>query len=423
MTKVQKIENLLKPYCSEEKIEQFASHCMDRPVSSLVLNTYRSFALDGEGWKQDEADSLLYRFDKEQTPLGKSVAHFSGAFYMLDPSSATISYYLAPLLKENFVSIDLCGAPGGKSIALSMRRHDGLYLCNDISHTRAIEIQKNGQRLGLMNLLSLSSDPLKLDFGEIFDLVILDVPCSGSGMFRKEEKMLDDWSMEKVERLLPVQKELLDKSYLFLKKGGILAYSTCSLSLEEDEDQVNVFLKSHPDMELLSFDVRSDIVPGKNQVGYHMIPGIFDGEGIYFAILRKKGESLSSLQEIAGKQKSNIAGTQIFSYRKNEYVVTRMYKEFASLPYIAPGIKIHDDSEYPKCPFDHAYSKVAVDIPVLELDEKSAKDYIRGNELSLSSSSPDGLVILAYQGQRLGFGKKVKNRIKNYLPKGLRENL
>lgn len=425
MTKLQNIANLLNPYCTEQEIKQFLLCCEDRPVSSLLVNTYFPESLSFlKDLKHDEEDALLYRFDKETFSLGKSVEHFGGAFYMLDPSSATISYYLSPLLKQNFVSIDLCGAPGGKSISLAMRRHDGLYLCNDISYTRAVEIQKNTQRLGLSNVLSVSMDPVKMDLPAAFDLVILDVPCSGSGMFRKEEKMLDDWSMEKVERLLPVQMELLEKSYHLLKKDGIIAYSTCSLSVQEDEEQVEQFLKRHSDMELIECKIRKDIVKGVKGIGYHMVPGIFDGEGIYFALLRKKGGAEFSFQELKNKGSSPLTETKLFAYRKNEYIVSRIYKELIDLPFIAPGVKIHDDSPYPKCIYDHAYSKVCQDIPKVSIEESLAKEYIRGNEISLSDSTvKDGLVVLCYLGYPLGFGKKVKNRIKNYLPKGLRENL
>ena len=119
-----------------------------------------------------------------------------------------------------------------------------------------------------------------------------------------------------------------------------------------------------------------------------------------------------------------MTGTKLFAYRKNEYIVSRIYKELIDLPFIAPGVKIHDDSPYPKCIYDHAYSKVCQDIPKVSIEESLAKEYIRGNEISLSDSTvKDGLVVLCYLGYPLGFGKKVKNRIKNYLPKGLRENL
>ena len=100
-----------------------------------------------------------------------------------------------------------------------------------------------------------------------------------------------------------------------------------------------------------------------------------------------------------------------------------MYKEISSLPYIAPGIKIKDDSPHPKCEFDHAYSKIAADINHIDIDEKSAIEYIKGNEIKTGQNGKDGLCVVTYKSIPLGFGKKVKDKIKNYLPKGLRESL
>ncbi len=411
--------SLLTPYCTEEETKIFLSHLSDAPVSSFLVNTYREYSPSFSLAKQDEKDSLLYRFDKNTLPLGKSVDHFSGSFYILDPSSATISYYLKDYLPKNFTCLDLCGAPGGKTISLAMRRHDGLYLCNDISYQRANEIRKNVERLGLSNVLSLSIDPQKLDLYPYFDCIILDVPCSGSGMIRKEEKMREDWSIDKVNRLLPIQESLLEKGYQLLNKGGVLAYSTCSLSVSEDEDQVRSFLNRHKDMEQIKIDPREGMKEGVFSFGYHMIPGIFDGEGIYFCLLRKK-EGSSPLLTAMKVEKDGKAS---FDYRKNKYIVDRMYKEIAKLPYLAPGVKVKDDSEHPKCEYDHAYSKIANDIMHIDVDEKSAIEYVKGNEIKIDSSIKDGLCVITYQAIPLGYGKAVKGKIKNYLPKGLRENL
>ena len=413
----------LLTYCSEEEKEKFSLGLKEHPISSLLLanegikeellNTF-------PGLQNDKEDSLLYRFDKEEDRVGKSVEHFGGGFYILDPSSALISLYLAPLLKKDFVSLDLCGAPGGKTIALDLRRRDGFYLCNDISYPRADEIRKNAERLGLDNLLSLSVDPMKFALEECFDSVILDAPCSGSGMIRKEPKMALDYSKEKVERLLPIQETLFETAYSLLAKGGYLAYSTCSLSTEEDERQVEKFLSHHPDMEETKIPLKEGYVGGENGHGIHLLPGVYQGEGIYFTILKKKDGRSNSLHELAlaeGKEDGSLR----FRYRKNEYIVSKMYEEFTSLPFVAPGLKVYDSSEHPKCSFDHAFSKVSSSLPLLPLTREEAISYASGNEVK--SQGEDGLVILTFSGLRLGLGKRTSGKIKNYLPKGLRASL
>ncbi len=410
----------LLSYCSEEEKEKFTRGLSSSPVSGLLLNeelcSKEEFKTLFPELMEDEKDPLLFRFDKKEESLGKTLEHFGGYFYILDPSSALISSYLEKLLKKDFISFDLCAAPGGKTIALDLRRKDGYYLANDLSFDRAQEIDKNVQRLRKTNILSLSIDPMKLNLPNLFDLVIADVPCSGSGMIRKEKKMMKDWSMEKVERLLPIQKNLIEKAYEMAKGNGIIAYSTCSLSIEEDECQIEDFLSRHKDCSLIDIDLRDGMVKGKNNLGYHMIPGIYSGEGIYFALIRKGGKEENHLTPYHSQEEPIE-----FSYHKNTYIVSKMYEEFLSLPYVAPGIRKYDFSEHPKCEFDHSYSKVCQEIPLLEVTKEQALSYIAGNEIK--SEEKEGLVVLDYQNMRLGFGKIQNGKVKNYLPKGLRGNL
>jgi 16S rRNA C967 or C1407 C5-methylase (RsmB/RsmF family) len=414
----------LLTYCNEEEKKIFMERLDSAPVSSCLLNKELYDSNDMEMsfpfLRRDGEDSLLYRFDKSEDQMGKTLEHFGGCFYILDPSSARISYYLSSLLDKNFISIDLCAAPGGKTIALDLRRPDGLYLANDISFDRAVEIDKNAQRMQKSNILTLSIDPMKLRIPDYFDLVIADVPCSGSGMIRKERKMRNDWSMEKVERLLPIQKDLLSKAYELCMANGIIAYSTCSLSVEEDEDQVSLFLKSHPDCSLIDVDLQPGMVKGRDDIGYHMIPGIYDGEGIYFALIRKGGNSSQNRHLMNKLKEENSSGMKIYPYKNNFYVLPRMYEELSNLPYIAPGIRRLDTSEHPKCEYDHAYSKVKSEVPTYELTREQACGYVQGNELRVNGDCAEGLYVLTYQSMKLGFGKIVQGRIKNYLPKGLR---
>ncbi|MFA6860986.1 MAG: hypothetical protein WCR56_01160 [Bacilli bacterium] len=418
---------LVAPYCSKEQQTCFMAGLKEKAITSLLLNSSKlnkeTLLKSYPDLNEDQKDTYLFRFDKEEEQLGKSLLHFGGGFYILDPSSAAISYYLSPLVKKNPLVLDLCAAPGGKSIAFSLRRPDSLIVANDISYQRAVEITKNTDRLGMSNILSLSLDPTRISLPSLFDLVILDAPCSGSGMIRKDPEMEKDWSLEKMNHLLPIQAYLLDKAYECLKKDGLLAYSTCSLSIEEDEEQIKSFIKKHPDMKVEKIPVSKDIVSGVSKLGYHLIPGVYQGEGIYFIFLRKTSGAEVIDEEIKYKVASPIPGMKVFAYRKNEFLVPKMTRELSSLPFIAPGIKIHDDTEHPKCPFDHAYSKVNQNLKTLELTKEEAIAYALGNEVTIHSDMADGLLILTYQGLRLGFGKKVGIRIKNYLPKGLRANL
>lgn len=413
----------LLSYCTEEEKKLFKERENNSPVSALLLNEniLSSDELNKRypDLRKEKSDALLYRFDKSEDQMGKTLEHFGGGFYILDPSSSAISYYLQNLLPKGFLSLDLCAAPGGKTIALNLRRRDGLFLANDIAYNRALEIDKNAQRMAFDNLLTLSIDPIKISLPDIFGLIILDVPCSGSGMIRKEKKMREDYSQEKVERLLPIQESLLKKAYELVKEGGIIAYSTCSLSTQEDEEQIQSFLLAHSDVEVIDVKPLEGMIKGKDSLGYHMIPGIYEGEGIYFILLRKKGEKKISLTEKKDLKNYPFSSLKQLKYKDNIYLLPDFYEEISNLPYLSLGIKTKDTSQHPKCEYDHSFSKVKSNLPCLSLTREEALSYIQGNELK-AKEGKDGLVILCYEKMRLGLGKIQNGKIKNYLPKGLR---
>lgn len=414
------LSNLISPYCSKTQLDCFVDHFYDKPIKGLIKNTYvnedSDFFLRCE---KDEKDDILYRYDEDKLRAGKTINHFAGSFYILDPSSVLPSFYLAGLLKENFTCLDLAAAPGGKSFSLAFRRKDGLFLLNDISYKRNLETVKNIERLSLLNTVTSSIDPCNIDEKLKFDCVILDAPCSSSGMFRKEEKMLEDLSNDKINRLLPIQATLLEKAYNLLNLGGYLLYSTCSLSTLEDEEQVERFLNNHKDMKLLSFDVDDNVLNGVNKIGYHLVPSIYTGEGIYFAILKKEGNSTDTIKLL--NTKNDFNSPLKIKKDKQEYIVSNFSNEFYRLPLLSIGMKKYSFEQYKKCDFDHSYSKCRNEFDNIELNKKDAIDYTCGNEIKTTSNLKDGLVVLTYNGLKLGFGKKTGNRIKNYLPKGLRE--
>lgn len=413
---------LVAEYAKKETVSAFRQALEQREKSALLCDKNR---LDKQTFQekchvfQDAEDDYLFRFDKEER-LGKTLSHALGAFYILDASSARFTKEISALLPEKALVLDLCAAPGGKSIGLKLRRTDVLLFANDISRSRALEMAHNVERMGLCIPL-LSVDPLSLDLPPIFDAILLDAPCSGSGMIRKEEKMAHDWSRKKMESLLPIQQKLLQKAYALLKPEGILAYATCSLSKEEDEDQIETFLNENKDASEIIVNENKKYVRGKH--GIHLLPGTFDGEGFYFAFVRKGPGRKEHWTPFKAKKKSPEEGYRLFQAHHQDYLVEELPSDLVHLPFLKPGIRLYDASEHPKFPFDHDYCKVTTKYPTLALTEEEAIHFLRGEEIRTASDKEDGIYVLTYDGLRISFAKKVQSKIKNYLNKGLRQDV
>ena len=161
-----------------------------------------------------------YIYDKNEYPLGKHLYHELGYYYLQEPSAMIVSSLID--FKENDFVLDLCAAPGGKTIQASFKMNNkGLIISNDLSESRARLISNNLERLGLNNVIIINNDFSKIftSFNEAFDKIILDAPCSGSGMFRKHSLMKEDWSINKVLKFADIQKELISYAYFMLKPG------------------------------------------------------------------------------------------------------------------------------------------------------------------------------------------------------------
>ena len=225
-------ENLLE-FLSLEEAEAL--------LNSLNSEDYHAAILNPNKMNKEEFISLFphatphpyvdnaFIYDKNEYPLGKNIYHELGCFYLQEPSAMMVSSLLN--INKDDIVLDMCAAPGGKSVGASFKLDGtGLIISNDLSRPRCSLIVENVERLGLENLLITNNDFEKIyaDYLEKFDVVILDAPCSGSGMFRKDDKMIEDWSINKVYKFAEIQKRLVLIAYQMLKPGGLLSYSTCS---------------------------------------------------------------------------------------------------------------------------------------------------------------------------------------------------
>ena len=228
-----------------------------------------------------------YVYDAASRP-GLSPYHAAGLYYLQEPSAMAPAELLDPQPGERV--LDLCAAPGGKSTQLAGKLQGrGLLVCNEINAKRAKILAGNIERLGIANALVLNEHPKKLEarFEGYFDKILVDAPCSGEGMFRKEEAAVTDWSPEAVQMCARRQGEILDCAAGLVRPGGRLVYSTCTFAPQEDEEAVQAFLERHPD-----FVPEPVEVPWFEESGpamYRMWPHRLLGEVHFAAVLRRMG--------------------------------------------------------------------------------------------------------------------------------------
>ncbi len=235
----------------------------------------------GDGYYGDRGEGV--------TP-GKHPYHYAGLYYLQEPSAMAPAALLPVEPGERI--LDLCAAPGGKSTALGARLSGtGLLVSNDRSVSRARALLKNLERFGIGNCLVTAEEPERLAacFPEFFDKILVDAPCSGEGMFRREPSMASDWEKKGPGYYAPVQREILRLACRMLRPGGILLYSTCTFSEAEDEGAAAWLLKEEPEIEQLALPAAHGAVQGTDGASLRLYPWRVKGEGHFAALFRKKG--------------------------------------------------------------------------------------------------------------------------------------
>ena len=303
-----KFEENLKEYLNDEFIHELVLAQEKERTNSLILNTSKmsaqAFKTAFPSIKEHPFLKNVFYYNKNEYQFGKSYLFDNGAYYLIDASSLLVSYYL-PTENGDLV-LDLCSAPGGKTISLLLNNLDKNLnvIANDLSHQRALELSKNIERQGFSNVAVTNNDFSKIYkfYQNKFNAIILDAPCSGSAMFRKNSLAKEDWTINKVLSLQERQNELIKMAHFMLKEDGYLIYSTCSFSKEENEDVVLDALNNFNDLEIINIEnkpyyYKSELLPE----AIHLFPNLYDGEGQFIALLHKKGASSTSLNKSKNK--------------------------------------------------------------------------------------------------------------------------
>lgn len=256
-------------------------------------------------------------YDSKQVQPSKHPYYYAGLYYIQEPS-AMIPASLLPVQPGDRV-LDLCAAPGGKATEIAAKlQGKGLLLANDISVSRAMALAKNLQMAGVINAVVTAETPVHLAeyFPEYFDALLIDAPCSGEGMFRRDPHMIADWLEHGPEYYAGIQREILQFAYLMLRPGGYMVYSTCTFSAVENEEMIGWFLTEYPDMQVCPVDRQPEFAPGRPdlagayqtdglQHAVRIFPHRAKGEGHFAILLQKKADefSLAALSQTSKDRK------------------------------------------------------------------------------------------------------------------------
>lgn len=386
---------------------------------------------------------------------GREALHDAGAYYIQEPSAMSVAASLP--LEKGMKVLDLCAAPGGKSTQLAgYLANEGLLVSNEINPTRAKILSSNIERLGIRNAVVTNESPDRLEkvFEEYFDAIVVDAPCSGEGMFRKDDTAIEEWSEENVEMCAERQRDILESAHLMLKPGGYMAYSTCTFAPSEDEENMARFLSEHPEyricdnkfseyfeparMDFLTGDY-SDEVKKEISKAVRLWPHKIKGEGHFVCILYKEGTPFSRKEKNrksrAGKNteaiikafaKENLVDFDINSediIQIDDRVVlrpTELNVDLGKIHVIRMGIdfgEIKKDRFEPSHSLAMALSKEETK-RFINLSEEDALKYRHGEEIR--ADVQNGWTLVCSHGVSLGWGKAVNGAIKNHYPKGLR---
>lgn len=409
-----------------------------------AAETVMPFCLTPVSWAENG-----YYYEKSDQP-GKHPYHEAGVYYIQEPSA------MAPVpmleVKPGDRVLDLCAAPGGKSTQIAAElMGEGLLVCNEINPQRAKILSENIERMGVCNACVTNEAPEHLSefFPEFFDKVLVDAPCSGEGMFRKNEDACGEWSPENVEMCAARQDGILDEAAKMLRCGGRLVYSTCTFAEAEDEGSVERFAERHPEFRVLEMK--------------RLWPHKVKGEGHFAAVLVKagvaddicrsmplngfeRGVSVKELGDfvsfvdeafvsgsnhtldIAERLKAGIKGDKNVRFTKfgdNIYMIPREMPSVKGLKVLRTGLHI---GTLKKNRFEPAHALALALNPGnmkhvmnLDLGDNRVMQYLNGQ--TFSAEGEKGWYLICVDGFGIGWGKLAGGMMKNHYPKGLRINL
>lgn len=388
-----------------------------------------------------------YYLDKRPNFTFDPLLH-AGLYYVQEASSMFLDRIIRQYISHPVTMLDMCAAPGGKStVARAALPEGSILFCNEPIRTRANILAENIEKFGHSQVIVTNNYPRDYrKSGMTFDVILCDVPCSGEGMFRKDEDAIKEWSIANVEKCRILQREIIEDAWECLKPNGILIYSTCTFNTREDEENIK-WIQDQYGATVLNVNcsdkekIISSLLADYNESVYRFIPGITKGEGIFMAILRKNASVNKVYQrkdKLKGKNKNTRTPLpkQINSWLNNinDYTVNRVNETIIAIPnhmlslyetaekklkILSAGIKlaiIKGKDIIPTQSLALSQDLCTEAFNTIDVDYHTAISYLRKETLHLSENTDKGYILITFRGKPLGFMKNIGSRANNLYP-------
>lgn len=453
---------------SHLNMDDFIAACQRPLRKSIRVNTLKISVADFQvraqqkGWQLEPVpwcqEGFWITADEQQIPLGNTAEHMAGLFYIQEASSMMPVSALFNQPNTRYQSVlDMAAAPGSKTTQIAaLMNNQGVLVANEYSASRVKVLHANIERCGIRNT-ALSNFDGQVFGGwlpEQFDAVLIDAPCSGEGTVRKDPDAMKNWSQAAIESIADTQKALIESAFQALKVGGSLVYSTCTLSREENQHVCWHLKNTYGDA--VHFETLDELFPEAKQAiteeGFlHIFPQVYDCEGFFVAKITKQASVASPavkkrlgkfpFTQANAKQCSDIkqhlftalglslpTDSQLWLRENDVWLfpadLAPLLSEFR---FSRMGIKIAEQHKHgyrwqhqvATCLATNQGGQPAQGVKTIELDQAQAREWFMGRDVRPNSSAGQGEVIVCYQGDVIGLGKWVSNRVKNGLPREL----
>ena len=422
--------NVMKSLLKDEYDDYLA--CFDNPqIHSLRVNTSK---ISVDRFKE------IFPYNLEQVPwckdgfyfddlsISKHPYYYAGLYY-LQEASAMLPAEVLPI-EEGDIVLDACAAPGGKSLKLLDKLNNtGLLVSNDISFSRANALLRNIERAGFSNYYVIAKDIIELEehFPKYFDKILLDAPCSGEGMFRKDKALIESWKERDSEYFSPIQKRLIQACINMLKDGGKLVYSTCTFDVREDEEIIQYALDNNSNIKLLPIEKYDGFKDANDGYGVKLFPHRIKGEGHYVCLLQKDGNSHKCESRVMAKTDISFINELnkrfydgIFE-KINDYIYFLKPINTKGIRVLRSGLLLGKETKYGFEPSQQLAMNLKINeynnVLNLKSSDNLVEKYLKGETIE-TNSNLNGMVLVCADDCPLGFAKAKNGVLKNKIDKG-----